>query len=57
MNDHTDYHAEATDRLCQSDRIISTDAIMLPDGKLSTEHIDAVRQAIHEFITDGDGVQ
>jgi len=57
MNDHTDYHAEATDRLCQTDRIISTDAIMLPDGKLSTEHIDAVRQAIHEFTTDGDGVQ
>jgi len=57
-HDHTDQVGQATDRLTEQDRILSTDAIMLPiDGKLPDEHIDAVREAVKNHIIDGAGVQ
>lgn len=55
---HQDIARRATDRLADEDRILSTEAIMLPiDGKLAKEHVDAVRQAVAEFVTDGQGVR
>lgn len=57
-NEHRTEAGRATDRLAGQDRILDTDVIMLPlDEKLTDEHIEAVRQAVHAFITDDAGVQ
>lgn len=58
MTDKQDSVSGAMDRAVQSDRIISTEAIMLPiDQKLTDEQIKSVRQAVRNYVTDGDGVQ
>lgn len=51
-------HELAMDRVIEQDRVLSTDAIMLPtDGKLDDERIAEVRQRVRNFITDSAGVQ
>ena len=57
-NEHRTEAGRAAARLAGQDRILDTDVIMLPlDEKLTDEHIEAVRQAVHAFITDDAGVQ
>lgn len=57
-HDNNEYAGQATDRLTEQDRVLSTDALMLPiDGKLTNEHINAVRESVRNHITDAAGVQ
>ena len=52
------HHGDATDRIAQQDRVLSKDAIMLPvDDQLTPDQIEAVAEAVRQFITDSDGVQ